>query len=406
MNLLTDDPVEAGPAETALRNAGALQQAIFNSPNFSSIATDAKGVIRIFNVGAERMLGYTAAEVVGRITPAALHDSQELAARAEALSTEFLTRIHPGFEALAFKAARGLQDIYELTKVRKDGSRFPAIVSVSALRDAGNSIIGYLLIGTDNTARSRAEFAELERRNKELASLNEELKSFSYSVSHDLRGPLRSMDGFSQVLLEDYGDKLDDEGRDALNRIRAASQRMGALIDDMLRLSQVTRAELNLTRVDLSAMARDIAESLDRENPGRTVQWEIEPGLTMCADIAMMRIALQNLLGNAWKFTGRTAKPVIQFGALEDGGSTLIFITDNGVGFDMANIFGLFDAFTRLHHVDDFPGTGIGLAIVRRIVRRHGGEIRAEAKPGEGATFFLSIKDTSNGTGEQNHPAG
>ena len=385
-----------------LLKTGALQDAIFNSPNFSSIATDAKGVIQIFNVGAERMLGYAAAEVVNRITPAELHDPQELIERAEALSTEYLIRIKPGFEALVFKAARGIQDIYELTKVRKDGSRFPAVVSVTALRDAGKAIIGYLLIGTDNTARSRAEFAELERHNKELASLNEELKSFSYSVSHDLRGPLRSMDGFSQVLLEDYGDKLDDEGRDAQNRIRAASQRMGALIDDMLRLSQVTRAELNLTRVDLSAMARDIAENLDREHPGRAVHWEIEPGLKVRADPAMMRIAMQNLLGNAWKFTGRSAMPAIQFGALERGEWTEYFVTDNGVGFDLANAGSLFGAFKRLHHVDDFPGTGIGLAIVQRIVRRHGGEIRAEAKEGEGATLFFHIKEAAHGPDQDN----
>jgi PAS domain S-box-containing protein len=415
MSLLSEPTTETWPDDSgklefvrqnALLRTGALKDAIINCPNFSSIATDAKGVIQIFNVGAERMLGYTAAEVVNRITPAELHDPQELIARAEALSVEFLRQIKPGFEALVFKASRGLQDIYELTKIRKDGSRFPAVVSVTALRDSGGAIIGYLLIGTDNTARSQAEFAEIERRNKELASLNEELKAFSYSVSHDLRGPLRSMDGFSQVLLEDYGDKLDEEGRDALKRIRGASQRMGALIDDMLRLSHVTRAQLNLVRVDLSAVAREIAETIDRERPLRSVQWEIEPGLVMRADAALMRIAMQNLLGNAAKFTGRTEKPVIQFGALERHESTVYFVTDNGVGFDMAHAGSLFGAFKRLHHVDDFPGTGIGLAIVQRVIRRHGGEIWAEAKQGEGATFFFTVKESAYGPDEQDHPAG
>jgi signal transduction histidine kinase len=392
--------------QKTLLKAGALQSAIFNSANFSCIATDAKGVIQIFNVGAQRMLGYAAADVVNKITPADISDPQELIARARVLSLEFNTSISPGFEALVFKASRGIEDIYELTKIRKDGSRFPAVVSVTALRDAQNAIIGYLLIGTDNSARGQAEFARIERSNQELAALNEELKAFSYSVSHDLRGPLRSMDGFSLALLEDYGDKLDAEGKDALERIRAASQRMGYLIDDMLRLSQVTRAELNLTRVDLSAIAREIADFLDREQSGRSVEWAIEAGLSIHADPTLMRIAMQNLLQNAWKFTGRTARPVIRVGAVERDAKTAYFVADNGVGFDMAHADSLFGAFQRLHHVDDFPGTGIGLAIVQRIIRRHEGKIWAEAKEGEGATFFFSVKEAEHGSDEQDHPAG
>jgi signal transduction histidine kinase len=385
---------------------GRCRAAIFNSANFSCIATDAKGVIQIFNVGAQRMLGYAAADVVDKITPADISDPQELIAHAKALSLEFHTLITPGFEALVFKASHGIEDIYELTKIRKDGSRFPAVVSVTALRDTQNAIIGYLLIGTDNTARGQAEFARIERSNQELAALNEELKAFSYSVSHDLRAPLRAMDGFSLALLEDYGDKLDDEGKDTLNRIRAASQRMGYLIDDILRLSQVTRADLNLAQIDLSAIAREIADALDRNSAGRTVQWEIEACLSIRADPALLRIAMQNLLQNAWKFTGRTDKPVIRVGALQRNGKTVYFVADNGVGFDMAHAANLFGAFQRLHHVDDFPGTGIGLAIVQRIIRRHDGTIRAEAKEGEGATFFFTVKELEHGSDEQDYPAG
>jgi light-regulated signal transduction histidine kinase (bacteriophytochrome) len=236
--------------------------------------------------------------------------------------------------------------------------------------------------------------------------LNEELKAFSYSVSHDLRGPLRSMDGFSLALIEDYGDKLDEEGKDALERIRAASQRMGYLIDDLLRLSQVTRAELNVTRVDLSAIAREIADALDREPSGRSVEWAIESGLSVSADPALMRITMQNLLQNAWKFTGRIDKPVIRVGAFERDAKTVYFVADNGVGFDMAHADNLFGAFQRLHYAGDFPGTGIGLAIVQRIIRRHDGKIWAEAKEGEGATFFFSVKESENGSDEQDHPAG
>lgn len=223
--------------------------------------------------------------------------------------------------------------------------------------------------------------------------MNRELEAFSYSVSHDLRGPLRSMDGFSLVLIEDYGDKLDEEGKDALQRIRAASQRMGNLIDDLLRLSQVTRAELNVTGVDMSAIAWDIADALDREQPDRSTKWEIQPGLSVHADLALTRIAMQNLLQNAWKFTGRSGQPVIRVGALERDSKTIFFVADNGVGFDMAHAANLFGAFQRLHHVDDFPGTGIGLAIVQRIIRRHDGKIWAEAKEGEGATFFFTLKE-------------
>jgi signal transduction histidine kinase len=271
----------------------------------------------------------------------------------------------------------------------------------------GNDEIGELSKNFAAMTKSlRQSFAQVERSNQDLAALNQELQAFSYSVSHDLRGPLRSMDGFSLVLIEDYGDKLDEEGKDALKRIRAASQRMGALIDDLLKLSKVTRAELNVTLVDLSAVAREIADALDLEQPNRSVQWTIESGLNVRADLALMRIAMQNMLQNAWKFTGRTDRPAIRVGALERDAMTVYFIADNGVGFDMAHAEKLFGAFQRLHHNDDFPGTGIGLAIVQRIIRRHHGKIWAEAKEGQGATFYFYVKELENGSDEQDHPAG
>jgi len=248
--------------------------------------------------------------------------------------------------------------------------------------------------------------SELQRRAGELEQVNKELETFSYSVSHDLRSPLRSMDGFSLMLIEDYGDKLDEEGKDALNRIRAASQRMGDLIDDMLRLSKVTRGEIKVSQIDLTATASEIADALDREQSDRSVQWEIEPGLRIRADPALIRIAMQNLLQNAWKFTGRTEEATIRVGVLKRDAKTVYFVADNGVGFDMAHASRLFDAFQRLPHVGDFPGTGIGLAIVQRIVRRHEGKIWAEAKVGEGATFFFTVKESENGSDEQDYPAG
>jgi signal transduction histidine kinase len=271
----------------------------------------------------------------------------------------------------------------------------------------GNDEIGELSRNFNAMTRSlRESFAQIGRSNQDLETLNGELKAFSYSVSHDLRGPLRSMDGFSLVLLEDYGDKLDEEGKDALHRIRAASQRMGGLIDDLLRLSQVTRADLNIVPVDLSKMARQIADDVDEERSGRVVKWIIEPALSVRADPALMRIAMQNLLQNAWKFTGKTEHAVIRVGAMEGDAKTTIFVGDNGVGFDMAHSEGLFGAFQRLHHTSDFAGTGIGLAIVRRIMRRHHGDIWAEAAPDMGATFFFNVNELGNISYEQDHPAG
>lgn len=239
----------------------------------------------------------------------------------------------------------------------------------------------------------RISFAQIERSNHELAALNQEIEAFSYSVSHDLRGPLRSMDGFSLALLEDYGDKLDDEAKDSLQRIRAASQRMGRLIDELLGLSRVTRAELNLKAVNLSEIAREIADSLDQQQPPRAVKWDIEEGMTVHADKALIQIAMQNLMENAWKFTGKTDQPMVHIGSLKRDGKKECFVADNGVGFDMAYADRLFGAFQRLHHESEFSGTGIGLAIVQRIFRRHEGAIRVQAKPGLGATFFFSLKE-------------
>jgi signal transduction histidine kinase len=252
----------------------------------------------------------------------------------------------------------------------------------------------------------RTSFAQIEHNNQELAALNKEIEAFSYSVSHDLRGPLRGMDGFSLALLEDYGDKLDDDARDYLHRIRAASQRMGRLIDELLGLSRVTRTELSIRSVNLSAISREIAESLERQQPERAVQWVIDDGMTVQADKSLMHIAMQNLLENAWKFTGKTDKPVIRVGMVEHEGLKDCFVADNGVGFDMAYADRLFGAFQRLHHESEFSGTGIGLAIVQRIFRRHDGKIWVHAKPGHGATFFFSLREPNHERVEQSHPAG
>jgi ligand-binding sensor domain-containing protein/signal transduction histidine kinase len=234
----------------------------------------------------------------------------------------------------------------------------------------------------------------LSERTAELQVANRELESFSYSVSHDLRTPLRAIDGFSRILLEDYAGKLDDAGQDSLMRVRAASQRMGHLIDDLLRLSRFARGEVHCVRVDLSALARAVAEELQRAEPNRQVEWVIEPGVAVAADAGLMRVVLENLLGNAWKFTGKQPAAKVEFGRTTHRGRPAFFVRDNGAGFDMKCAGKLFGAFQRLHTARDFPGTGIGLATVQRIIHRHRGRLWAESKAGEGATFYFSLSDT------------
>ena len=256
------------------------------------------------------------------------------------------------------------------------------------------------------TRALRDSFDRLQVSNRDLVVLNKELESFSYSVSHDLRSPLRSMDGFSLALLEDYGDRLDEEARDSLQRIRAASQRMGRLIDELLGLARVTRAELRLQDVDLSAMADEILSTLAKSEPGRRVRWEIEPGIRVRGDRELVAIALQNLLANAWKFTSKVDEAVIRVGTREEGGEQVCFVSDNGAGFDMAYAARLFGAFQRLHHERDFPGTGVGLATVQRVMHRHGWSLGAHAALGQGATFYFRPTEQDDERREQGHPAG
>ncbi len=218
-----------------------------------------------------------------------------------------------------------------------------------------------------------------------------ELEAFSYSVSHDLRSPLRSIDGFSQALLEDSGEKLDAEGKDHLNRVRAAAQRMSELIDDMLQLSKVTRAEYKNEKVDLSALAHQVAGDLSRASPDRVVRFDIEKGLTAQCDGRLVRLVIENLFGNAWKFTSKRPSATIRFGGRLERALPCWFVQDDGAGFDMAYAGKLFGAFQRLHPAADFEGTGIGLATVQRVVLRHGGRVWAEGKVGEGATFSFTL---------------
>jgi signal transduction histidine kinase len=233
--------------------------------------------------------------------------------------------------------------------------------------------------------------ARVEQRTKELEASNQELEAFSYSVSHDLRAPLRTIDGFSLALQEDFADKLDAHGRDYITRVRNGVQRMGTLIDALLQLSRVTRTELQREQVDLSHVATLVFEELQLSETARTVRWTAQPDMIADADPRLMRVAFENLIGNAWKFTAKTPDAAIEFGSSLADGKTVYFIRDNGAGFDMQYVDRLFTAFQRLHGERDFKGSGIGLATVLRIIRRHHGSIWAEGEPGKGATFFFTL---------------
>ncbi len=295
---------------------------------------------------------------------------------------------------------------------RKDGSSFPAEYWAYPIWRDGK-VVGAVVTFMDITdrkqvenelARHRQHLEELvDERTKELTRLNKELEAFSYSVSHDLRAPLRAIDGFSQMVIEDYGSELDETARGYLRRVRAGTQRMGDLIDDMLQLSRVSRGELHTTTVNLRALARDSLRRLQQRDAKRAVEVNIVPQLIDRADESLLRIAIDNLLGNAWKYTGKAADPRIEFGAKEDTEGKVYYVRDNGAGFDMCYVDKLFSAFQRLHKEHEFPGTGIGLATVQRIIHRHGGRIWAEGQPGKGAIFFFTLSKTASASAPEHN---
>jgi light-regulated signal transduction histidine kinase (bacteriophytochrome) len=243
----------------------------------------------------------------------------------------------------------------------------------------------------EKDAQVRGHATELAHSNAELERANRELEAFTYSVSHDLRAPLRSVNSFSKVLLEDYADKLDDEGKDDLRRVYAATQRMGQLIDDLLKLSRIGRAEITVEAVDLSALARSVVAELKESDPARNVEFDIPPTADARGDKRLLTILLENLLGNAWKFTSKHESARIEFGVTTQDGAQVYFVRDDGAGFDMAYVDNLFAPFQRLHRAADFPGTGVGLATVGRIVEHHGGRVWAEGAVEQGATFYFTL---------------
>lgn len=293
---------------------------------------------------------------------------------------------------------RTLKDgCYHAAEVHEDRLGGDFLVTTNPLFDGQGRSIGSVHVAHDITERKKAE-DEIKKLNEDLKhhvaqleASNRELEAFSYSVSHDLRSPLRSIAGFCQALMEDYAGKLEEDGRDALNRVNAATLRMGQLIDDLLKLSRVSRVEMNREPVDLSALALNIAGRLEKSQPERKAGFVIAEGVSASGDERLLTVVMENLLNNAWKFTEKRAEANIEFGVEQRGPEMIYFVADNGAGFDKAYAGKLFQPFQRLHGVADFPGTGIGLATVRRIVERHGGRVWIEGEVNKGATVFFSL---------------
>ncbi|KMQ50331.1 sensor histidine kinase [Chitinispirillum alkaliphilum] len=273
----------------------------------------------------------------------------------------------------------------DIKLTRKDGTQIETSWANVEIPDGRHAIIGLNI-----TERKEME-TRLKKHAEELSVANDELKSFSYSVSHDLRSPLRVIAGFSEILLEDYADNLDQPGKDYLDRIVDSTNKMNNIINDMLSLSRISRQELEFQEIDLTDMAHSIIYELQQSQPERKVSVRIEENLKTKGDLSLLRLAISNLLSNAWKYTGNSENPVIEFGKKRENRKTVYFISDNGAGFSMSDYEHLFAPFQRLHSGSDFPGTGVGLAIVKRAIRRHNGKIWATGEQGKGATFYFTV---------------
>ena len=372
-------------AEEAVIKERNFCNAIIQTTSGLIIVLDPEGRIELFNHACEKTTGYSYHELKGK----PFWDYLLLSEEKDAVKDVF-NKIKEGSVTAEVE--------FENYWVAKDSSKRFIRWANSAIKDAQGKV--ELVIGTgidmsdDKINREKIEELNefLMQKTLDLTSANKDLEAFSYSVSHDLRGPLRSIDGFSKILLEEYGPKLDDQARDYVNRVCGSVGRMSQLIDDLLRLSRLSRQEMAMTKSDLSLMVRSIVEDLRLVEPRRMADVAVEPDLTANVDTRLMRIALENLLGNAWKFTSKRERAKIEFGAALREGRRVFFVRDNGAGFKNEYVDRIFAPFQRLHSEKQFPGSGIGLAIVQRIIQRHGGSIWAEGGEDKGAVFYFTVE--------------
>jgi len=405
--------VELFRQKQAIARGSALQNAIFNNANFSSIATDAKGVIQIFNVGAERMLGYSAADVVDKITPADISDPQEVIARAKTLSLELATPIAPGFEALVFKASRGIEDIYELTYIRKDGTSFPAVVSVTALRDAQDAIIGYLLIGTDNTARKQVEdalkenYVELEnakaaaeKATAAAEQANLAKSEFLSSMSHELRTPLNAVLGFAQLLASETPPPSMTQ-KQSIQQITQAGWYLLRLINEILDLAMIESGKVTMSQetISLTEVLRDCQAMIEPQAQKRGIQMSF-PNLDRCfyvhADQTRVKQVMINLLSNAIKYN-RIGGTVIVQCSLSGENRVRVSVQDTGSGLTAEQLQQLFQPFNRLgRETSAEEGTGIGLTVTKQLVECMGGAIGVTSIVCVGSVFWVEFVASSS----------
>jgi PAS domain S-box-containing protein len=384
--------------QAALLKTGALQNAILTSANFSIIATDEKGIIQLFNVGAERMLGYLAAEVVNKINPSDIHDPEEVMARAQALSLELATTISPGFEALAFKASRGIEDIYELTYICKDGSRFPAIVSITALRDDYGKIIGYLLIGTDNSVRKQVELA-LNKAMAVAEKANLAKSDFLSSMSHELRTPLSAILGFAQLMESGTPAPTVSQKR-SIDQILQAGWYLLELINEILDLALIEsrKESLSLEPISLAEVMQECEAMIEPQAQKRGISVafpKFEIPFFVKADRTRVKQVLINLLSNAIKYN-KVSGTVIVDHIASAAGRIRICVKDSGEGLTADQLTQLFQPFNRLgREASSEEGTGIGLVTTKRLIELMGGSIGAESTVGTGSVFWIELNLTA-----------
>lgn len=378
------DATERRNADSSLKKSRSMFERLFENAPDATIVVDYRGVIRKVNKQVEPFFGYLREELLGQ--------------RIEILIPKRYHQAHRQHRKTYFadprtrKMGAGL----ELYGLARDGREVPVDIMLSPIEtDEGTWAFAVIRDITQHKQDEQAitELNDiLKKQVTQLAATNRELETFSYSVSHDLRAPLRALDGMSLALLEDYSDQLDNTARNYLSRIRTAAQTMGELIDHLLTLSRLTRAEMHTEEVDLSGMGRQVAEEIRQQYPSRTVEFVINDEMNDIADPQLLRIAITNLLSNAWKFTSKKKKARVEFGVQESReGERVYFIRDNGAGFNQAYSDNLFKPFQRLHGTEEFPGTGIGLATVHRVISRHGGRIWAEGGIDTGATFYFTL---------------